>query len=282
MQRQAGGLRLVELPRETVLLSVNGGQVDNPHGLSLYRSLPFVARVCRIIENATAQVWQRMGAPSFHVNWEPGSPADPKGRLSGEVLADLQQQWGLTMAAREAGEEHDFFTSGNVSVKVVGAEGTALSIQEPFRAFVEQMVAVTGLPPWMLGLHWSATERLSLQQADLIVANVEAIRRTAQPELERLIELRQRLRGRSGRFRVKWSAVNLRDLTEQARGEAWQEQARQRRLENGLRMWQLGYWTQEQAARDADPALVTVARRLETPPEGPRRLNVGLSPSGEG
>jgi hypothetical protein len=182
------------------------------------------------------------------------------------------------MAARRRGEIQDFFSSGKVSVSVIGSEGQLLAIQEPFRAFAEQMVAATGLPAWMLGLHWSSTERLSTQQADMILAHVEALRRAVTPQIERVIDLRQRLAGRSGRFRIAWSTISLRDLTEHARAEAWQQQARQRRIENGRRMWELGYWTQEQAARDADPALVRIARPFEAPPGEAERGPVGLSP----
>ena len=141
------------------------------------------------------------------------------------------------------------------------------------------MVAVTGLPPWLLGLHWSSTERLSAQQADMLIANIEGIRREVQPQLDQLLELRQSLTGRSGRVRFVWPAISLRDATEQARGEAWAEQARQRRIENARTMWALGFWTQDQAARDADPTLVGPARRLSEVPGPSGSLPSRLTPA---
>jgi hypothetical protein len=279
LQRQPGPPFLVELAPGWYLYSVHNTRGDNPHGSSLLRSLPFVAEVTSVIENATAQVWERMGTPSFHVNWQPEAEfSDPDGTLAAQFVDGIAGAFKQAMEARRQGEIQDFFSSGKVSVSVIGSEGQLLAIQEPFRAFAEQMVAATGLPGWMLGLHWSTTERLSTQQADMILAHVEALRRAVEPQIASLIDLRQRLTGRSGRFRLRWSPINLRDLTEHARGEAWQEQARHRRIENGRRMWELGYWTQEQAARDADPTLDGVARSHDAPPGGAEHVAGGLSP----
>jgi hypothetical protein len=268
LQHQRGRLEPVALDPSVTLLSTRSPQSDNPYGVSLFRSLPFAAEACSVIENATLQAWIRMGNPSFHVNWRsPGSEfADPQGGLSDEVLAEMQGRFNEIMAARHQGEIRDFFTSGQVEVSTIGSDGHLQSLGEPLRAFAEQIVAATGLPPWLLGLHWSTTERLSVQQADLLVANIEALRRAIQPQVQRAFDLRQRLRGAPGAVKLRWSAINLRDLVEQARAEAWREQARQRRIENARRMWELGFWSQARAARDADPDLARVDRVLESPP----------------
>ena len=60
---------------------------------------------------------------------------------------------------------------------------------------------------------------------------------------------------------------DLRDLVEQARAEKWREEARAARIENARRMWALGFWDQARAAREADPTLAAVARRIEMPGE---------------
>lgn len=251
-------------------------------GTSLLRSLPFVAEACSIIENATAQVWQRMGAPSFHVNWGEKEALDGEGTAGGEILDGLEQSFTDMMQARRRGEVKDWFTSGAVKAELLGSPGQLDAVQESFRIFAEQMVSATGLPPWLLGLHWSATERLSVQQADLLVANIEGLRRELQPQLEYLLEVRQRLSARPGSFRVTWPPVNLRDATEQARAEAWREQGRQRRIENARRMWELGFWSQERAAREIDSALVSVDRKLAAPPPASSSTGSGgaLTPAG--
>lgn len=274
-----GDPQLRELNPALALISLRAPQGAGC-GTSLLRSLPFVAEACSIIENATAQVWQRMGAPSFHVNWEEMA-SDPQGTLADASVAALEESFTDIMRARASGETRDWFTSGKVAVSLLGSAGQIQAVEESFRVFAEQMVAATGLPPWLLGLHWSSTERMSVQQADLLVANLEGLRREIQPQLEYLLDLRQRVSGQRGRFRLTWPPVNLRDATEQARAEAWREQALQRRIENARRMWELGFWSQDQAARHADGNLTGVARRLTEPPGAPARLLERLGPTRE-
>ncbi|HEU4753645.1 MAG TPA: hypothetical protein VFU47_11100, partial [Armatimonadota bacterium] len=218
---------------------------------------------------------------SFHVNWTASGVEDSAGTAGGEVTELLEQSFTEMMRARREGEVRDWFTAGPVQATLLGSAGQITAVEESFRVFAEQMVAATGLPPWLLGLHWSATERLSVQQADLLVASIEGLRRELQPQVEYLLDLRQRLVGGSGRFRVAWPAVNLRDAAEQARAVAWEEQATARRIENARRMWELGFWSQERAAREADPDLVRVDRRLDAPPAGTGRQPEHLTPGGE-
>jgi hypothetical protein len=264
-----GGQRVV-IPEPWVLTGIHNPQGDNPHGVSLYRSLPVVAEALSVIENATVQVWQRMGAPPYHVNWQPPADfQDPDGSLTSTFMESMKGAFSDALTAREDGEVHDFFSSGAVTVDVVGNKNALFDIQQPFRAFAEQIVCATGLPSWMFGFNWSATETLSVQQAELIVANIEAIRRAVQPSIEHLIELRQRLRGQPSVTRLTWTPVNLKDLTEQARGEA-------RRIENARRMWELGFWSQLRAAQYADETITTVATPYPTPPAAAELPNDGL------
>ncbi len=252
-QCQQGRLEPVPLYPPLTLVSVRNPQSDNPYGVSIFRSLLYVAEAASLIQNATVQAWIRMGNPSFHVNWRSGAEfADPQGSISDEVIAELQTRFNEAMGARNEGNLLDFFTSGVVEVSTIGSDGHLQSLREPLRVFVEQLVSATGLPPWLLGLHWSATERLSLQQADLLVATIEGLRRTVHPQLEYLVEFRRRLRDLPGPVTVRWAPVDLRDLTEQSRAALLREQARARRIENARRMWELGFWSQSRAAREAD------------------------------
>jgi hypothetical protein len=278
LQRQAGG-HWAALPPVTTLLSVHAPAPDRPFGTSLYRSLPYVVKVCRAIENATAQVWERLGSPPFHINWDPGDGmGDPSGGMADGVLDNLRDSWDRMLEQKAAGRSGDFFTSGKVTVEIAGQGGHPVAVTEPFRVFCEQLVSVTGLPPWLLGLHWSATERLASQQAELLVAQINALRRSVQPELERIIDMRQRLAGKSGRVTIGWTPVSLHDMTEQARGEAWREQALTRRIHNAASMWRLGFWSQLQAARHVDPTLSRVHQPRDTPAAPPEAGPGALGP----
>lgn len=55
---------------------------------------------------------------------------------------------------------------GDVSIKVIGADNQWIDTEVPVRQMLEQIVAKLSIPPFMLGLSWSTTERMSKQQAD--------------------------------------------------------------------------------------------------------------------
>jgi hypothetical protein len=143
------GGRQVTIPRPYAVVSAHNPQGDSPHGVSLYRSLPLVAEALSVIENATVQVWRRMGAPPYHVNWRPPEGfSDPDGSLTNSFMNTLETEFTDAMAARAGGQVQDFFSTGEVSVSV-GSSREALELREPFRAFAGQVVAATGLPPWI-------------------------------------------------------------------------------------------------------------------------------------
>ena len=71
----------------------------------------------------------------------------------------MASQWADTM--RESGQVKDFVAVGDVDIKVIGADNQALDTQVPVRQMLEQIVAKLGLPPFILGLSWSTTERMS-------------------------------------------------------------------------------------------------------------------------
>ena len=101
----------------------------------------------------------------------------------------------------------------------------------PVRQILEQLVARTGIPPFLLGLSWSSTERMSAQQADMMTSELTAIRRGLEPVVERICELWLELKGYGGGVNVDWEDINLQDLVEESRAELYREQARKIRLE---------------------------------------------------
>jgi hypothetical protein len=269
-QRQRQSLQLLELDAAKIVFSHNGAHVDRPHGVSIYRSCPFVLRALRTIENATAQAWERMGCPPFHINvaLDP-EMADPQGTLASEILSDLKDAWDSVMGtARElsTGQVADYFTAGDVKAGILGAEGTPLSLTEPFRAFNEQVIAATRLPSWMFGFHWASTERLAGQQAEMAMAALEDDRRCLMPAIERIIDTRQRLAGRKGRYQLKWPPINLHDMLQHAQAEMTGELALRQRVERIRLLWAMGYIDQRKASELTDATLGPIARPLTEPP----------------
>ena len=129
------------------------------------------------------------------------------------------------MQAAAEGEIRDFVAVGDVDIRVIGADAPVLDSQVPVRQILEQLVARTGIPPFMLGLSWSSTERMSTQQADLLTSEITAIRRSVEPALERICELWVRLHGFGGGVRIDWEDINLQDIVEEARAELYRAQA---------------------------------------------------------
>jgi hypothetical protein len=120
---------------------------------------------------------------------------------------------------------------GDVEIKVIGGEAPILDSEVPVRQILEQLVAKTGLPPFLLGLNWSTTERMSTQQADLLTSELWALRRTVEPALLKICKYFLALEGLDDRVEILWDDISLQDITEQAKAELYHAQAEKYRTE---------------------------------------------------
>lgn len=136
------------------------------------------------------------------------------------------------MADSRDGTVRDFVAVGDVGIRVIGGDAPVLDSQVPVRQILEQIVAKTGIPPFMLGLSWSSTERMSTQQADLLTTEITAIRRSLTPAVERICRMWLRMHGYGCGVEVVWEDINLQDLVEESKAELYREQARRLRIEN--------------------------------------------------
>jgi len=212
-----------ELPwQELLLFTPFQPSTGAPYGASLLRSMPFLTEILLKIFQATGQNWERAGNLRFAVVCRPG---EDEGDFSQERCRLLAQEWSSAMQATRDGAVRDFVAVGDVDIKVIGADGQVLDSQVPVRQILEQLIARTGIPPFMLGLSWSSTERMSAQQADLLTSEITAIRRSVEPVLQRTAELWLRLHGYEDRAEILWEDINLQDLVEEARAELYRAQA---------------------------------------------------------
>ncbi|MDE6897853.1 MAG: phage portal protein [Lawsonibacter sp.] len=218
-----------ELPYQELLLFTPFQPTgDAPCGVSLLRSMPFLAGILLKIFQATGQNWERAGNLRFAVVCKPGEGEEA---FAQERCSQVAQEWSAAMQAGREGSVRDFVAVGDVDIKVIGADGPILDSQVPVRQILEQLVARTGIPPFMLGLSWSSTERMSAQQADLLTTEVTAIRRSVEPALCRTAELWLRLHGFAGQPEIVWEDINLQDMVEEARAELYRAQAEKLRRE---------------------------------------------------
>lgn len=103
--------------------------------------------------------------------------------------------------------------------------------QVPVRQILEQLIAKTGLPPFLLGLSWSSTERMSAQQVDILTAEIWALRRAVEPILRRICKMYLALEGLDDRVELKWEDISLQDITREAQAELYKAQAEKLRCD---------------------------------------------------
>lgn len=219
--RRAG--RAEPLPWQQLLLfTPYQPETSHPYGVSLLRSMPFLVDILLKIYQAMGSNWERMGNPRFAVLCKGGE----EGYNAQERCAQVAQEWSRAMAKTGDGTVCDFVAAGDLEIRVIGADGQIMDSQGPVRQILEQLVSKTGLPPFLMGLSWASTERMSSQQADLLTSEITAIRRSLTPVVAKICRLWLRLHGFDDFVRVEWEDINLQDLVEEARAQLYHAQAR--------------------------------------------------------
>lgn len=191
-------------------------------GNSILKSMPFMVDTLMKIYGCIGKNFERMGNLRYAVTYKPTSDSD---RVSAKDRAyQIAEQWTNAMKSDEV---RDFIAVGDVDIKVIGADSQMLSTEIPVKQILEQIVAKTGLPPFLLGLSWSSTERMSTQQADLLTSELEYYRSILTPVVLRICNVWQLMRGRNERITVEWDCINLQDEVELAKAELYRAQAAQ-------------------------------------------------------
>lgn len=146
-------------------------EADSPYGVSMLRSMPFLCGILLKIYQSLGINWERAGNVRFAVVYKP--QGDALDRFSAQERAQqIAAQWSEAMQSGKSGSVRDFVAVGDVDIKVIGADNQILDSEVPVRQILEQLIARTGIPPFLLGLNWSTTERMSAQQADLMTSEL--------------------------------------------------------------------------------------------------------------
>jgi hypothetical protein len=198
-------------------------------GTPVLRGLPFVGDILTKIFSSVGSNFERMGNLRYAVTYRPGPGRLDKAQ-AGEVAGAISQEWARTVSP--GGPVRDFVAVGDVDVRVIGADSRMLSTEIPVRQMLEQIVAKLGIPPFMLGLSWSTTERMSAQQADILTSELESYRRLLDPVIVTICEMFLRLAGSSATVRPVWGEINLQDEAEAANIRLID--ARIRAIDNGV------------------------------------------------
>ncbi|MBQ6264052.1 MAG: serine/threonine protein phosphatase [Clostridia bacterium] len=189
------------------LLSVLNPEPGSLYGSSLLKGMPFVSGILMKIFESTGINWERAGNIRFAVTYKPGSDSVDRA-YAGERAKQMAEAWSKAM---RPGEVRDFVCAGDVKIKVIGAESAIPDSEIPVRQMLEQIVAKTGIPPFMLGLAWSSTERMSQQQADALTSELEAYRRILTPVIEKICRVYLRSLGCGDEIEVVWNDITMQD-----------------------------------------------------------------------
>lgn len=216
-----GSLCEVKYP-QLVLVSMLNPVSGKAQGTSILKGLPFVSSVLLKIFNTIGVNFERVGNVRFAVTY---NPKDGQSGSTKHRVQEIATQWSKAM--RDKTQVCDFVSVGDVSVKVIGADNQVLSCDIEIRHLLEQIVSKLSIPPFLLGLSWSSTERMSSQQADILTSELEYYRTLLNPVIAKICKFYLRLSGLSDEFTINWSNINLQDEVELAKARLNNAQAMQ-------------------------------------------------------
>lgn len=212
-----------EIPHpDRVIVSALNPLPGEIQGTSILKGLPFVSSVLLKIINTVGVNWERIGNLRYAVTYKPsGNILDAT--LGADTLTQISTEWEKAMNSTEG--VRDFVAVGDVDIKVIGADNQILDSEVPIRQMLEQIVAKLGIPPFMLGLSWSSTERMSQQQADILTSELESYRMLLNPVIKKICLWELRNAGFGDNIKIHWTDINLQDQVEKARAELYSAQA---------------------------------------------------------
>ncbi|WP_040195905.1 hypothetical protein [Candidatus Soleaferrea massiliensis] len=225
VQRDASGYERVRYP-QYILFSALNPDSGKLLGNSLLKGLPFVSSILMQIYHCVDKNFERLGDLRFAVTYKPnGSAVDQA--YARQIASNMANQWSDVMNSAKYGQVKDFVAVGDVDIRVIGSDVRMIDIDVPLRHICEQIISKTGIPPFMLGINWSTTERMSQQQADILTSELDSYRSLLDPVILQVCNLWMRLHGHTGRLSVKWNTVKLADEVELARARLLNAQAEQ-------------------------------------------------------
>jgi len=217
---QGNGYTLVA--PERMIYSAFNPENGQPYGVSLLRGIEFVSQILLKMHNATGQAWERFGDPVFHVNYKTKNRSlkgDPLEKRRQMLASDLH----AALTAKRLGNSADFTTAvgadDEITVTIIGGDGKVLSIEMPARHMLEQILAKTGLPAWMLGMQFSTAERMADNQAEVVLQESKTRFEARLHGLNRVVETWMRGRGltwKPGDWNLTQKLPNLRDELKRA------------------------------------------------------------------
>lgn len=262
---------------QTLVYAGLNNEADNPYGVSIIRSTEFDCRVLLVMKNALNRTWERFGDPIFEVSLKKKSKRNITQKEMDDQRDALAKSLSDAMSIKRQGNSADVVNvigaDDELSIKVLGADGQVLELEMPARHLLENIVAKTGLPSWMLGFHWSTAERLAQRQGEIALQESHTRFELRRPQLKKTCNAALRARGISfkpGDYDLIQDLPNLQDLEAQARANLMDAQAEALRNGGDINPGQQG-----DREEDDDPKKQLTVYRIANSDDDARLLEAG-------
>lgn len=193
-------------------------------GRSVLRGLPSLSNILLRIYECIGQNFDRVGNVRYAVTYKPSSDSSDR-MFSRERAMQIAKEWSDGMSSAHNGQVKDFISVGDVDIKTIGADNQIIDTEVPVRQLLEQLLSKLSIPPFLLGLSWSSTERMSSQQADMLTSELEYYRRIITPTIKQICTAYLKSIGCSSAVTVDWININLQDEVELAEARLKNAQA---------------------------------------------------------
>jgi hypothetical protein len=260
MKKEGGGLELCQLVEgEFMPIKLENQDLlhylafdlrdGHPQGKSIFSSMPFVAEIVTRIMKATDNVIWRFGDPTLYLVYGAGEGEVPDEVKTG--VNEYRKQITEAMKARKTGQVVDLAFAhgkgGNILLKVLGSDAKFIDIQIPTRVMLEQIIADSGMSPFMFGLSWSTTERMAREQLEILISEIENERSILDAIIEKVVDTALIFSGFQGaKWKHEWFPINLTDEQVTANARLTNAQAIRQEFELKMMIRDAGFLTDEE------------------------------------
>ena len=193
-------------------------------GRSVLEGLPAISESLTVIFRSIRSNFERVGNVRYAVTYQPTAEDQP---YAGERARQIAREWSRGMESAAQGQVQDLVAVGNISIKAIGSDNQILDTEIPVRQLLEQIIAKLGVPPFLLGLSWSTTERMAQQQTTILASELSYYRRLLEPVIQKICRTWMGLSGVYSPVTLEWEAVDLQDQLQQAQAEYYRARAQE-------------------------------------------------------
>ena len=208
LKNSDGKLKTIEKPQLILFSALNPPPGKNYGHINSQRTSGFKFRTYENIQMYRSEL-RTCGKRQIRRNLQAYRETYPKKAFTKDRAMQIAKEWSDGMNAAKNGDIRDFVAVGDVDIKVIGADNQLFDTEVPVRQILEQLIAKLSVPPFLLGLNWSTTERMSSQQADILTSELEYYRRLLTPVIRKIAVAFLRLQGSDSDVDIIWDNINF-------------------------------------------------------------------------